>query len=394
MSDQIIEENRDLSSPPAGGGQGAVWVDYIHDLQNRICAALEKADGKAKFVEDKWERPEGGGGKTRVIAAGNVFEKGGVNTSVVFGDVTDAMRTQLKINGDKWWACGLSLVLHPVNPFVPTVHCNYRMFELYKKTPQSKALQPGEAPPPEGFGEAVDRWFGGGTDLTPYYLFEEDAKHFHQTYKNVCDEFDPSFYDKFKETCDNYFVNFHRNNERRGIGGIFYDYQREAPPPPKGGLANAQSHLKQEANHDIASPQSKERSAGTPPLGGGGAFWMAFGKACGDAFIPAYIPIVERRKNTPYTAENKHWQEIRRGRYVEFNLVHDRGTLFGLKTNGRIESILMSLPPTVRFEYNYQPEPGSEEDKLLQACLHPRDWMAAELTEDEKAEWARRSNSC
>jgi coproporphyrinogen III oxidase len=297
------------------------WIYYIHDLQNRICAALEEADGKAKFIEDKWERPEGGGGKTRVIANGNVFEKGGVNTSVVFGDVTDAMKTQLKINGAKWFACGLSLVIHPLNPFVPTVHCNYRMFELYNEN-----------------DEVIDRWFGGGTDLTPYYLLEEDAKHFHQTYKNVCDQFDPSFYPKFKKICDDYFVNFHRNNERRGIGGIFYDYQRP------------------DENKDVA-------------------FWMGFGKACGHAFITAYVPIVEKRKNTTFTEENKHWQEIRRGRYVEFNLVHDRGTLFGLKTNGRIESILMSLPPTVRFEYNYQPKPGSEEDKLLQACLHPRDWV-------------------
>lgn len=316
------------------------WTNYIHDLQNRICAALEQADGIAKFIEDEWQRPEGGGGKTRVIANGNVFEKGGVNTSVVYGDVTDAMRTQLKINGDRWWACGLSLVLHPINPFVPTVHCNYRMFELYKNddTLKSGPLQHSEAPPSEGFGEAVDRWFGGGTDLTPYYLFEEDAKHFHQVYKDVCDQFDVSFYPKFKETCDNYFVNTHRNNERRGIGGIFYDYQR---PNEK---------------HDVN-------------------FWLNLGKTCGDAFIPAYIPIVEKRKNTTYTEEHKHWQEIRRGRYVEFNLVHDRGTLFGLKTNGRIESILMSLPPTVRFEYNYQPKPGSEEEKLVEACLHPKEWV-------------------
>ena len=316
------------------------WITYIHDLQNRICVALEKTDGKARFMEDAWERPEGGGGKTRVIANGNVFEKGGVNTSVVFGDVTDAMRTQLKINGAKWFACGLSLVIHPLNPFVPTVHCNYRMFELYNEN-----------------NEVIDRWFGGGTDLTPYYLFEEDARHFHQTYKDVCDQFDPSFYTKFKATCDNYFVNFHRNNERRGIGGIFYDYQRA------------------DENKDVD-------------------FWMKFGKACGNAFIEAYVPIVEQRKDMPYTPENKHWQEIRRGRYVEFNLVHDRGTLFGLKTNGRIESILMSLPPTVRFEYNYQPQPGSEEDKLLQACLHPRDWLATDPSDEEKAEWARRSNTC
>ena len=298
------------------------WINYIHNLQDRICAALEKEDGKATFQEDQWQRPEGGGGKTRVIANGSVFEKGGVNTSVVFGEVTDTMRSQLKINGKSWFACGLSLVLHPVNPFVPTVHCNYRMFEVYG----------------ENENEAADRWFGGGTDLTPYYLFEEDAKHFHQTYKNACDAFDASFFPTFKKECDNYFVNWHRNKERRGIGGIFYDHQRPS------------------AEKDVQ-------------------FWFNFGKTCGDSFITAYLPIVQKRKNTPYTEEHKHWQEIRRGRYVEFNLVHDRGTLFGLKTNGRTESILMSLPPTVRFEYNYQPQPGSEEDKLWQATLNPVDWV-------------------
>lgn len=313
------------------------WIEYIHDLQNRICIALEEADGKAKFIEDKWERPEGGGGKTRVIANGNVFEKGGVNTSVVFGGATDAMRTQLKINGDHWWACGLSLVIHPLNPFVPTVHCNYRMFELYNEN-----------------GEMTDRWFGGGTDLTPYYLFEEDAKHFHQTYKDVCDGFDESFYPEFKKQCDDYFVNTHRNNERRGIGGIFYDYQRD-------------SNLLLES----FTSEVSEQVSFSPGKSG----WAAFGKACGDAFLPAYLPVVEKRKNIPYTEENKRWQEIRRGRYVEFNLVHDRGTLFGLKTNGRTESILMSLPPTVRFEYNYQPKPNSEENKLLQVCLQPGDWV-------------------
>jgi coproporphyrinogen III oxidase len=297
------------------------WINYIHDLQNRICTALEAADGKALFKEDAWQRPEGGGGKTRVMADGAVFEKGGVNTSVVYGDVTDAMRNQLKINGSTWFACGLSLVMHPFNPIVPTVHCNYRMFELY-----------------DDKGMLIDRWWGGGTDLTPYYLFEEDAKHFHQTYKNACDQFDTGFYPLFKKECDQYFVNWHRNEERRGIGGIFYDYQRA----------------------------TEKKDAG---------FWVAFGQTCGNAFNDAYITIVEKRKNMPFTAEQKHWQEIRRGRYTEFNLVHDRGTLFGLKTNGRIESILMSLPPTVRFEYNYQPAAGSEEALLLDACLYPKEWI-------------------
>ena len=305
------------------------WIAFIHRLQDDICSALEISDGKATFIEDKWERPEGGGGKTRVISNGNVIEKGGVNTSVVFGDVTDMMRSQLKIDGDKWFAAGLSLVIHPLNPFVPTVHCNYRMFELYDKN-----------------GEITDRWFGGGTDLTPYYLIDEDARHFHQTYKNVCDQFNPSFYADFKKVCDDYFVNTHRNNERRGIGGIFYDYKKPS--------------------------ESKDIY-----------FWMAFAKACGDAFIDSYIPIVEKRKNLPYSTPNKYWQEIRRGRYTEFNLVHDKGTIFGLKTNGRIESILMSLPPTVRFDYNYQPAAGSEEDKLLQVCLHPVDWIKSSVNIDE-----------
>lgn len=297
------------------------WIEYIDELQNLICLELESCDGKAKFIEDKWERSEGGGGKTRVIADGNVFEKGGVNTSIVFGNVSDSMKSQLKIDGARWFACGLSLVLHPLNPFVPTVHCNYRMFELYNEN-----------------DEVADRWFGGGTDLTPYYLLEEDAKHFHQTYKNVCDEFDSSFYPTFKKDCDNYFVNAHRNNERRGIGGIFYDNQRPTE------------------NHNVL-------------------FWVNFGKACGNTFIPSYLPIVEKRKNYSFTAGQKYWQEIRRGRYVEFNLIHDRGTLFGLKTNGRTESILMSLPPTARFEYDYHPKPGSEEDDLLQVCLDPKDWV-------------------
>jgi coproporphyrinogen III oxidase len=297
------------------------WIDLVDSLQDHICSDLERTDGKALFKEDEWERPEGGGGKTRVIANGNVFEKGGVNTSVVFGEVTDLMRTQLKMNADKWFACGLSLVIHPTNPFVPTVHCNYRMLELY-----------------DSDDKVIDRWFGGGTDLTPYYLFEEDAKHFHQVYKNVCDEFDPSFYPSFKKECDDYFVNTHRNNERRGIGGIFYDHQR----PDEG--------------HDVE-------------------FWMKFAEKCGNAFIDAYIPIVEKRRDADYTKKNKHWQEIRRGRYVEFNLVHDRGTIFGLKTNGRTESILMSLPPTVRFEYNHQPEKGTEEEKLLKVCLVPQEWI-------------------
>jgi coproporphyrinogen III oxidase len=297
------------------------WIKHIHALQDKICNELETADGVASFREDKWHRPEGGGGKTRVIANGAVFEKGGVNTSVVFGEVTDAMRHQLKIDGHSWFACGISIVLHPFNPFIPTIHCNYRMFELYDENSQF-----------------TDRWFGGGTDLTPYYLFEEDARSFHTTYKTICDRYDASFYPEFKKACDNYFVNWHRNEERRGIGGIFYDYQR---------------------------PDDKQDTS----------FWMNFGMDCGHAFTESYLPVIEKRRNLPFNAQQKHWQEIRRGRYIEFNLVHDRGTLFGLKTNGRIESILMSLPPIARFEYDFHPLPGSEEEKLLQVCLKPKEWI-------------------
>ncbi len=297
------------------------FISFINKLQDDICHALEQADGKAKFIEDIWERPEGGGGNTRVIANGNVFEKGGVNTSVVFGEVTENMRKQLNIDGVRWFAAGISSVIHPISPMVPTIHFNYRMFELY-----------------DIGGNIIDRWFGGGTDLTPYYLDEEDAAHFHITFKKACDSINPFFYTEFKKICDHYFVNTHRGNERRGIGGIFYDHKRST-----NGFTDDN--------------------------------WLELANACGYAFMDAYLPIVEKHKHDTFTSEHKYWQEIRRGRYVEFNLVHDRGTLFGLKTNGRIESILMSLPPKVRFEYNYQPQPGSDEDKLLQVCLHPRNWI-------------------
>lgn len=298
-----------------------LWIDFIYHLQNDICDALEKEDGKATFLEDEWQRAEGGGGNTRAIKNGKVFEKGGVNTSEVYGDVTDAMRKQLGIDGEKWFACGLSLVIHPNNPYVPTVHANWRYFELYDEA-----------------GTMMDSWFGGGADLTPYYLFEEDAKHFHTTFKNAIDPFGDDLYPLYKKNCDEYFANKHRNNEARGIGGVFYDYLR-----PK-------------------TEQEKENL-------------FAFQQANGNCFLNAYLPIVKKRKDILFGEKEKHWQEIRRGRYVEFNLIHDRGTLFGLKTNGRTESILMSLPPTVRFEYDYKPQPGSEEDKLLQICMQPKDWV-------------------
>ena len=298
------------------------WIQYIHALQERICKGLEEIDGGSRFKEDNWERAEnGGGGKSRVIQNGKVFEKGGVNTSVVYGSVSDAMRTQLKIEGFKWFACGLSLVIHPLNPFVPTVHANWRYFELYNES-----------------GEMTDRWFGGGTDLTPYYLIMEDARHFHNTLKQALEPFGKELYPLYKKDCDHYFSNHHRNQEMRGIGGIFYDYLR-----PK----------------DEADAEKL----------------FAFQEANGNVFLQAYGPIAERRKGNPFGETEIKWQEIRRGRYVEFNLIHDRGTLFGLKTNGRTESILMSLPPRARWIYNYQPEAGSKEDELLQACLHPVEWV-------------------
>lgn len=305
------------------------WIDYIHGLQDSICKALEEADGHARFQEDKWERPEGGGGKTRVISNGAVLEKGGVNTSVVEGKVTDTMRKALGINGDHWFACGLSMVLHPQNPHVPTTHANWRYFELY-----------------DADGQVIDRWFGGGADLTPYYLDEEDARHFHSVLQKTCDQFGEGIYKVFKEQCDNYFNNAHRGFEMRGIGGVFYDHLR-----PSKALA---------ANLDVSLSLEE---------------LFAFQQANGNSFVNAYLPIVQKSKNKAFTPQQKYWQEIRRGRYVEFNLIHDRGTIFGLKTNGRIESILMSLPPTVRFDYNYTPAEGSPEAQLLDACMHPRNWV-------------------
>jgi coproporphyrinogen III oxidase len=295
------------------------FIPFIHQLQDDICAALEKIDGTAAFREDRWERPGGGGGKTRVIADGNVFEKGGVNTSVVEGELPEVMAKQFGVTGGQFMACGISLVIHPQNPFVPTVHANWRYFELY-----------------DAAGDIKDSWFGGGADLTPYYLDEEDGKHFHRTFKNACDPFGTHIYPLYKKQCDEYFVNKHRNNETRGIGGIFYDYLR---------------------------PDASRTAADL----------FLFSKATGEAFINAYLPIVEKTKDLPYTTAHKDWQEYRRGRYVEFNLIHDRGTLFGLKTNGRIESILMSLPPRARWEYDYHPVPGSPEAKMVE-YLQPREW--------------------
>ena len=296
------------------------FYDYIQKLQDQICSALETADGQAQFQEDHWNRKGGGGGRTRVIENGAVFEKGGVNISAVHGELPDSMKAYFKVEEGSFFACGLSLVIHPKNPMVPTVHANWRYFELYKDD-----------------GSLADAWFGGGQDLTPYYLFEEDATHFHRVCKTACDQHNASFYSKYKEACDRYFWNAHRD-EARGVGGLFFDYLKQT------------------------DEQSLEQ-------------WYDFVTEVGNSFITAYVPIVEKRKNLSYTDEQREWQEIRRGRYVEFNLVHDKGTLFGLRTNGRIESILMSLPPHVQWQYNHSPEAGSEEDNLLQILKEPREWV-------------------
>ena len=296
------------------------FYKYIENLQETITAKIEEVDGLGKFKEDLWEREEGGGGRTRVIENGAVFEKGGVNISAVYGKLPDALRKQFQVKEGDFFACGLSLVLHPKNPFLPTVHANWRYFEMYDEA-----------------GNIVTQWFGGGQDLTPYYLFEEDAVHFHSVCKSACDAYDLSFYPKFKKNCDEYFWNSHRN-EARGIGGLFFDYLKET------GEFSIQDRFN-------------------------------FVTKVGNCFLESYVPIIEQRKDIPFTLAHKNWQEIRRGRYVEFNLVHDRGTLFGLKTNGRIESILMSLPPTVQWVYNYQPEKNSKEADLIKVLSTPIDWI-------------------
>ncbi|MBC8043953.1 MAG: oxygen-dependent coproporphyrinogen oxidase [Rhizobacter sp.] len=288
---------------------------YFEGLQSRITTALEVFDGKAKFIEDAWVRAEGGGGNTRIITNGDVFEKGGVAFSAVHGRLPEKMATKMNVAASNFFATGVSLVLHPQSPMIPTVHCNYRYFEQY-----------------DSDGTLTQQWFGGGADLTPYYPTLEDAQHFHRIHKTVCDRFDPTFYPKYKAQCDAYFYLPHRN-ETRGIGGIFFDYVRDAP---------------------------------------GQTF--EFVKACGDAFLDAYLPIAERHRGESYTEPEKNFQRVRRGRYVEFNLVYDRGTTFGLETNGRTESILMSLPPEAAWVYNFTPEAGSRESELSK-FLKPHDWL-------------------
>lgn len=290
---------------------------YLRELQDRICAGLEEEDGSGRFHEDIWQRAEGGGGRTRVLADGNIFEKAGVAFSHVSGKMLPASATQHRpeLAGKAWQALGVSLVIHPRNPYVPTSHANVRFFVA-------------------GLGEADPVcWFGGGFDLTPYYGFAEDAVHWHRTARTALQPFGEAFYPRFKQACDAYFFLKHRQ-EARGVGGIFFDDFNE--------------------------------------LGFDGSF--ALMRAVGDAYLPAYRPIVARRKSTHYGDRERQFQLYRRGRYVEFNLVWDRGTSFGLQSGGRTESILMSLPPLVRWEYGYQPAPGSAEARLTGFFLKPQAW--------------------
>jgi coproporphyrinogen III oxidase len=297
-----------------------ITSDY-QQIQDEICAALEMVDGQAKFEEEKWEREGGGGGRTRIIQNGNIFEKGGVNFSAVHGQLPVIMKKALNVEQDDFFATGVSIVIHPNHPMVPIIHMNIRYFEM----PSSFAN-----------GKEPVRWFGGGIDLTPHYIFEDDARFFHQNLKDVCDKFYPDFYSRFKTWADDYFFIKHRN-ETRGIGGIFYD------------RLTAKDDLSWDAIFE-------------------------FSKALGHSFIPTYTELVNRNRNKPYTEENQSWQYQRRSRYAEFNLVYDAGTKFGLETNGRIESILMSLPPTAKWAYNYQAQPGSEEEKTLSLLKKGINW--------------------
>ncbi len=294
---------------------------YLLDLQARICAELEAEDGGAKFIEDAWQREQGGGGRTRVLTAGAVFEQAGVNFSEVFGGQMPASATahRPELAGRNFHAMGVSLVIHPHNPYVPTSHANVRFFIAEKE------------------GEEPIWWFGGGFDLTPYYPFEDDAVHWHRVAREACEPFGKEVYPRFKKWCDEYFVLKHRN-ETRGVGGLFFDDLNE---------------------------WGFEQS-------------FAFMQSVGDHYIKAYRPIVARRKDTEFGTRERDFQLYRRGRYVEFNLVYDRGTLFGLQTGGRTESILMSLPPLVRWQYNYQPEPGTPEALLYERYLKPQEWLTGQ----------------
>jgi len=301
---------------------------FIKEQQQDIVRELEKIDGK-RFKVDNWDRAEGGGGISCVLQDGNVFEKAGVNISIVYGNLPRAAVQRMRVNHKAldadveslpFFAAGLSLVLHPNNPMAATVHLNYRYFETANAD-----------------GTTNTWWFGGGTDLTPSYLFDEDAIHFHRTIKDACDKHDKSYYPRFKKWCDEYFSVKHRN-ESRGVGGIFFD--------------------------DLDESEKDQENL------------FAYVQDCLKSFLPAYLPLIEKRKDMPFTEVEKQWQQLRRGRYVEFNLVHDRGTSFGLNTPGaRVESILMSLPLTARWQYMHEPEKGSREERLVSILREPREWV-------------------
>ena len=290
-------------------------------IQDEICTALEATDGKARFEEEEWTREGGGGGRTRVIQNGNVFEKGGVNFSAVYGQLPETMKKSLKVEQDEFFATGVSIVIHPNHPMVPIIHMNIRYFEM----PASLAQD----------GEPL-RWFGGGIDLTPHYVFEEDARYFHAYLKSVCDSYNKDFYQRFKLWADDYFYIKHRN-ETRGIGGIFYDR--------------------------LTAGESIDWNT-----------LFEYSTALGRSFIPIYTELVKRNRDKPFTEDQRLWQYIRRSRYAEFNLVYDAGTKFGLETNGRIESILMSLPPTAKWLYDFHPQPESEEEKTLSLLKKGISW--------------------
>ena len=298
-----------------------ITADY-QLIQDEICTALEELDGKATFEEEKWERGGGGGGRTRIIQNGNVLEKGGVNFSAVHGQLPPVMQKALQITQDDFFATGISIVVHPNHPMVPIIHMNIRYFEM---------------PSTFAGGQEPVRWFGGGIDLTPHYVIEDDAKFFHQSLKDVCDKFNADFYSRFKTWADDYFYIKHRE-ETRGIGGIFYD-----------------------------------KLIATDTLSWEDIF--EFSKALGRSFINIYTELVTRNRDKSFTDNEQQWQYQRRSRYTEFNLVYDAGTRFGLETNGRIESILMSLPPTAKWVYNYQPQAGSEEEKTLSLLKKGINWV-------------------
>lgn len=293
--------------------------DYLLTLQDRICDQFALADGKQTFIDESWERPQGGGGRSRVLEGGAVFERGGVNFSHVFGDALppSASATRPELAGRHFQALGVSIVMHPANPYAPTTHFNIRYFQAEKA------------------GEEPIWWFGGGFDLTPYYGFREDCQHWHQTALAACEPFGADLYPRFKKNCDEYFYLHHRN-EARGIGGLFFDDFNQ-----------------------LGFDQSFE-----------------FFQSIGNHFLPAYLPILNKRKDMAFGERERAFQCYRRGRYVEFNLVYDRGTLFGLQSGGRTESILMSLPPLVSYRYDWQPAPGTPEAVLYTDFLPPKDWLS------------------